>query len=217
MQIWLDTINLEVVEDAARRGLLSGVTTNPSILSRTKNVKETLSELLKIQPGPLAIQVTSNDAQKMVQEGERIFQFSKRAVIKVPVNRNGLEAMRHLRQENIPVLGTGVFNPTQALLAAHHGAAYIAPYYAHIGEKAQETLKTISSLLKSRQTKILVASLRTLEDLITCSLIGVEAITIKDDLYQKLIADHEQLEAFIQKFSAEWQQTHGTASIKNLL
>lgn len=221
MQIWLDTINLEVVEDAAKAGVLSGITTNPSILSKTKNVLETLTRLLEIQKGPIAVQVTSQDAEGMVDEGLRIFEFSHRMIVKIPVNRNGLIAMRKLCEAQIPVLGTGIFHSSQALLAANQGASYISPYFSHIGDigNANEVLSTIAAILRthSYKTELLVASLRNFDDLIYCTLQGVDAVTIKDDLYFKLVANHDLLEKFSQKFLKDWRSTHGDTSIKDLL
>lgn len=217
MQIWLDTINLEVVAEAATAGVISGITTNPTILSRTRNVEETLSRLLEIQKGPVAVQVTAQDVEGMIEEGKQIFAFSNRMIVKVPVNKNGLAAMQQLC-ERIPVLGTAIFDPSQALLAANLGASYITPYFSHI-ENAREVVKTMGAILRAYpyKSKLLVASLKNLEDLIYCSQMGVDAVTIKEDLFGKLVADHHLLEKVSQKFQADWQQTHAHASIKDLL
>lgn len=221
MQIWLDTINLEVVADAVKKGVISGITTNPTILSRTKNVKDTLNQILEIQNGPVAVQVTSNDIDNMINEGESISDFSDRIVVKVPVSSNGLIVMNQLRQRKIPVLGTGVFYPNQVLLAANHNASYISPYFSHMSEigNAHELLKSMVTILRANQyqTKLLAASLRSIDDLIYCSLIGVDAVTIKEDLYCKLVSDHHLWEKFSHKFQSDWQQTHGNSSIKDLL
>lgn len=220
MQIWLDTINCDAVADGAASGIIAGVTTNPSILSKTKNVPETLLRLLELQQGPIAVQVTSADVDAMVEEGKKIFEFSPRLIVKVPINNKGLIVMRRLREEKIPVLGTAVFDPTQALLAANLGASYISPYFSHMRDcgNAEALLKTIASVVQAHpQTKMLVASIKTLEDLLYCALLDVDAITIKDHLYYQLVESHALVEKFLQKFSSEWKQTHGDASIKDLL
>lgn len=215
MQIWLDTVNIDLVKDAS--GIISGVTTNPSILSHTSDIPKTFKNLLTVQSGPIAVQVTSAETPSMIEEGRQIYAFSERMIIKVPVNPPGLAAMKQLVNENIPVLGTAVFHPAQALLAANIGASYVAPYYSHIGEHAAQVLTTIAALLRNRQTKLMAASVKSLEDIITCALIGVVAITIKDDLFIKLINTTGPLDQFLQKFTADWQQTHGQNSIKQLL
>ncbi len=145
MQIWLDTIDLDVIADGVEMGIISGVTTNPSILSNSNNVLETVTQLLSLQPGPVAVQVTGKTPHEMIEEARHLYQHSNRIVIKVPLARNGLIAMKQLRQEQIPVLGTAILYPTQAILAANMGVAYISPYFCHIGDtgNAFETLKTM--------------------------------------------------------------------------
>lgn len=221
MQIWLDTINLEVVAHASKANLIAGVTTNPSILSQTKHVGATLSKLLEIQPGPVAIQVTAQQASEMIKEGRQIAQFSDRAIVKVPVNYEGLITIRALKKENIAVLGTAIVHPNQALLAANAGVAYLSPYLSHIGElsNANQTLANIADLLRIYRSspKLLVASLKSVDDLVYCALLGVDGVTIKEDLYEKLIANHYLMEKFSQKFAFDWKQAHGTASIGDFL
>jgi TalC/MipB family fructose-6-phosphate aldolase len=221
MKIWLDTIDFEVVAEGAKTGIISGITTNPSILSNTQNVPDTLRRLLDIQPGPIAVQVTSHTVENMIEEAQAIFEFSHRMVVKIPVNHNGLLAIEHLKKSGIPILGTGILFATQALLAINHNVAYIAPYFHHIKDVGDpfETLKTIANLAKTTDssTKILVASLKHLEDIIYCALLGVEAITIKPQLYHQLVANHAIVENFSQKFFSDWMQTHGQVSIKEVL
>lgn len=219
MKIWLDTINLEVIADAAKKGIVSGITTNPSILSKAKKVPETLISLLELQNGPVAVQVTAEDPENMIIEAKEIFGISNRMIIKIPVNSCGLIAMHHLRNENIPILGTGIFHPSQALLAANQGATYLSPYYSHIGDigDAYQSLKQIAALVQNCRTKVLAASLRNLEDIVTCALLDIHAVTIKEALYYKLISEHPLLEKSTQKFQADWKEAHGNISIKNFL
>lgn len=221
MKIWLDTIDFDVVADGAKTGVISGVTTNPSILAGTKDIPGTLRRLLDIQPGPIAVQVTSQTAEKIIEEAEAIFAFSNRIVVKIPINHNGLIAIEQLKKTGIPVLGTGILFATQALLAANHNVAYIAPYFGHITDVGNpfETLKTIVDLIKTggSSTKILVASLKQLEHLMYCALLGVEGVTIKPLLYHQLVANQSIVEGFSQKFFADWMHTHGKISIKEAL
>ncbi len=219
MQIWLDTIDSSVIADAVQTGILAGVTTNPSILSNTANVRETLTELLNLQPGPVAVQVTSHDPASMIEEGVRIFAFSSRMVVKVPINRNGLIAIKQLHHKGIPVMGTGILFPSQALLASNLGTSYIAPYFGHMGDEAAATLKTMVEIMRMNgsSTKILVASLKHLDHIILCASLGVAAITIKPELYGQLVADQPVVESFYQRFISDWAKTHGHLSIKEAL
>lgn len=211
MEIWLDTIDEEAIADGVKTGVVSGVTTNPSILCQARNIRETLLRLLGVQPGPVAVQVTANAPEEMVEEGLRIYALSSRFIVKVPVNRQGLIVMKQLRKENVPVMGTGVLFPAQALLASNAGVSYMAPYFSHMGseEEASRALKTMNDVLHHSPTKILAASLKQVEHIVLCASLGIAAATIKPDLYYKLLADHPVVEGFMQKFSAEWAAAHG--------
>lgn len=221
MQIWLDTIDEEVVADGAKTGIIAGVTTNPSILSQAENVYGTLTALLALQPGPVAVQVTAADSDGMFEEGLRIAEFSPRMVVKVPINHQGLIAIRRLHQEKVPVLGTGILFPTQALLAFNHGTSYISPYFSHMGDvgDAFAALKTMVDILRATgsSAKMLVASLRQLDHILYCASLGVDGVTIKPDLYHKLTAYQPAVEGFTQKFLSDWTKTHGEVSIQDVL
>lgn len=221
MEIWLDTIDFRTVKDGVERGLVSGVTTNPSILAKAANVQETLNQLLDIQPGPLAVQVTSQDPSEMIDEARAMIEFSNRIIVKIPVCKEGLIAMEELRKESIPVMGTAVIFPKQALLASTLQAAYIAPYFSHMMQTGNpsEPLRMIMATLRvqSSGTKVLVASLKELDQLLLCAQLGVDAVTIKPDLYEQLIADHATVEGFTQKFLSEWNGAQGALSMKQAL
>lgn len=216
MEIWLDTIDLEAVADGARTGLVSGVTTNPSILGKAKDVAGTLKRLLDLQPGPVAVQVTSSSVDRIIEEALAIHEFSNRLIVKIPINHNGLIAIEQLKKKSIPILGTGILFPTQALTAACQNVAYIAPYFSYMPENG---LKTIVDLIKATQstTKILAASLKELDHIVYCALLGIEAITIKAPLYHQWVANQALVESFSQKFLADWVETHGNLSIKEVL
>lgn len=213
MKVWLDTIDVDTIKDAVKTGIISGVTTNPSILSKAKDVRDTLRQLLDVQPGPVAVQVTAQSSSEIVEEARCIFEFSSRMIVKIPINPEGLIAINELKKEGLPILGTGILYPSQALMAAIHEVEYIAPYFSHMGENAHETLKTMVDMLKGGKTKILAASLREIDHIIACALLGVEAITIKPELYRQLVTSQPAVENFSEKFLRDW----GNISIKNAL
>ncbi len=221
MQIWLDSIHLEFIVAAQKLGTISGVTTNPSLLAAAKNVKHTLEAILEVQPGLVAVQVVAEDVSGMIDEAQRLFAFSQRLIVKIPVNINGILAMRQLKEQKIPFLATGVISPAQALLAARHEAMFIAPYFSHMGDSGNSrgSLQTIQNILKmnSYPSKLLVASLRHIEDIVFCAEIGVDAVTLKEDLYSTWTADSEALEKIAHKFRTDWQRVHGNAGFKDLL
>jgi TalC/MipB family fructose-6-phosphate aldolase len=221
MEIWLDTIDYETIADGARAGIISGVTTNPGILSQTKHVRETLTKLLDLQSGPVAVQVTSTDPEGIIEEGRSAFAFSSRIIVKVPINHNGLIAIKKLRDEGVPIMGTGILFSSQALLASNLGVSYIAPYFSHIDNPSGplSVLKTMIGIVGANgsSTKILVASLKQVEQIVDCASLGVAAATIKPDLYRALMATHPLVEGFSEKFLQSWKQTHGSHSLKTYL
>lgn len=217
MKIWLDGIDRDVIAEAAQAGIIAGVTTNPSILARSPHVAETLRCLLDIQPGPVAVQVTAQEVDDIIDEAKSIYEFSERTIVKIPINRNGLIAIEKLKNERIPLLGTGVLYETQALLAANHGVAYVAPYLSHMGENAHEILKSMAGMLSKTTTKVLAASLKNLDHFLLCARLGVDATTIKPALYRELVADQPLVESFSERFRQDWMQAHGAFSIKEVL
>ncbi|MFI0435377.1 MAG: transaldolase family protein [Parachlamydiaceae bacterium] len=211
MDIWLDTANPDAVKKATRFGLLCGVTTNPSLIAQSKRtLQEVLEDLLHVQQGPVTAQVISNDVNEMVEQGKSLYSFSNRLIIKIPLTENGLEAIHLLSRLGIPTMGTIVFNARQALLASLAGADYIAPYLGRlekIGEDPWLILKTIAHLFTTYRlkTKILGASLQTIEHVLKCAEIGICAVTIKENLFKKMIETDDMTQKSIEQFAIDWK------------
>lgn len=214
MEIWLDSVNAQSIKKATRLGLLSGVTTNPSIVAANERPLENLlKDLLHEQEGPIAVQVDEGEIFEMVQQGQSFYAFSNRIIVKVPVTQNGLEAIQLLSRQGIPTIGTTIFYPHQALMAALAGANYVAPYLKHIeknGEDPWQILKTIIQIFQNYRikTKILGASLSSIEHFIQCASIGIYAVTVKENLLEQLIGNQpltmQALEAFHAKPAFEF-------------
>jgi transaldolase len=157
-------------------------------------------------------QVVSEDAFEMVQQGQTLYSLSNRLVIKVPMSKNGLEALHLLSRQGIPTMATAVFHPRQALMAALAGANYIAPYLGRM-EKAGldpwSCLKTIFHIFQTYRikTRILGASLQTVEQVVKCAEAGIWAATVKDDLFEKLIETDPLTSSVVDLFSSEWKQS----------
>jgi len=207
MEIWLDTANALAVERAKRLGVLGGVTTNPSLIAeeKKKNLKDLLKELLHHQEGPLAVQVMSDDTSEMVQQGQTLFSYSNRIVIKVPMTKKGLEALHLLSRQGIPTLATMVYSTRQALMAAIAGADYIAPYVSQLENHQGDPCVTLTSMMKIFQnyqlkTKILGASIKDVDQAMRCAEIGVYGITVKESIFEKLVEDHSLTPERLQKF-----------------
>lgn len=211
MEIWLDTADLDLIESAKSMGILHGVTTNPSIVAKSKiGMEELLEKILQVQNGPVTAQVTALDASKMVEQGRELYHFSNRIVVKVPVTKEGIKAIYSLSAEKIPVMATAVFDLNQVLLGAKAGAVYVAPYFSSMCELEMsgfDQFKSMAALLNRYQysTKIIAASLKTAEQVRECAEIGTHAVTMNKDVFLSFIDNHPETMKRIDRFSKDWQ------------
>lgn len=209
MQIWLDTIDLPTLEKAQRRGILHGVTTNPAML--TSNPRETLTAILAAQPGPVAVEIVEAEVPAMISQGKAIYEFSPRIVVKVPVTERGLEALHFLSQSQVPVMASAIVQPTQALVAALGGAGWVAPYFSRIlkaGDNPLAQLEAIKKIIASYQmrTRILAVNPKTIEQIKACAEIGIDAITIREEVLRDLIETHELTSHAIEQYDEDWKK-----------
>lgn len=209
MEIWLDTIDLKAIKQAKNMGILHGVTTNPSILAKEPDPLAAIQTLLNQHEGPLAVQVLAQDQQKMAEQGRKLHRMSSRIIVKIPVTQEGLAAIHMLSEEGIPTMGTVVYHSHQALLALSAGAKYIAPYLAHLLRLDADGISHLHLMRKTiheygYDAKIIVASIHTLEQISLCIESGMHAITIKEDLFDEFIQDHEMTVERMEIFAKEW-------------
>ncbi|MCB1115169.1 MAG: hypothetical protein KDK71_01765 [Chlamydiia bacterium] len=208
MDIWLDTVDTKLIETAHKMGVLSGVTTNPALIGQSeKSLEDNLTAILKAQSGPVTAQVTAADHSTIVEQAETLRDFSERIIVKIPVTQEGLKAMNALFHLEIPVMATAIFSPYQALLACHVGAKYIAPYYSRL-KAPLDTLEGILLTLDRYdfETEMVIASLKTEEDLDDCFHLGVDAVTLKNELFSYLIEEQSGTFEALDEFSKEWKK-----------
>ncbi len=211
MDIWLDTTNIEAIQEAVRFGLLCGVTTNPSLIAKSRRrLEDVLKDLLHYQEGPVTAQVMANGTHEMVQQGQYLYSFSNRLIIKIPLTKNGLEAIHLLSRQGIPTMATVIFHPHQALMAAKAGADYVAPYLGRLeetGGNPWEMLKYLVHIFQTYQlkTKILGASLRGIEHVMQCAEAGIHGVTVKEDVFAKLMTSEAMTLQGVEQFAKDWQ------------
>jgi transaldolase len=206
MKIWLDTTNVSTIRNAVELGMVAGITTNPKIIADDgRPLGDILKELLQVQEGPVTVQVNEGDAHSMFEKGAELHSMSRRIIVKVPVTKDGLNAIHKLSNEGIPTMATVVFSLRQALTASLAGADYIAPYVGRLeksGSNPWPLLTSVLQIYKNHQltTKILGASISSVEQVLRCAEIGIYGITIKDTLFEKLTEEDpltsECLESF---------------------
>lgn len=211
MEFWLDTADAQEVINGYNLGILTGVTTNPSILSKDpRGLQEILIELLHAQDGCVAVQVLAQDAAGIIQQGRNLADFSDRFIIKIPVTKSGLEAIHTLSDEGVLTMGTVVYTSTQALLAAEAGADYIAPYISHIEKSGEDVWKMLKLMLQINSnygysTRVLGASLTSREQILKCAEIGLDAVTLKPPLFNDFVEDHAVTLSKIEEFERDWR------------
>lgn len=213
MELWLDTIDFDLIQNAVRQLLITGITTNPSILSKLNGkCDDTIKKLLDIQSGFLAVQVTADTPNKMIVQACHLNKLSDRIIVKVPVTQNGLYVIRHLTRENISTMATAIFEPTQVYLSILAGAKYAAPYLGRI-EKIDGNLNSIKNMLAmikihNSSLKLLAASIKSKEQILDCLLSGCHAITLPEDTYKLLLSDNSSTMECLHKFKADWDASN---------
>lgn len=213
MQIWLDTTNIDLVKKADRLGILYGVTTNPALIAQSgKEMKTVLQELLDHQDGPVTAQVMAPDTRGMIEQGQRLYDFSDRIIVKVPVSHEGYEAINTLTAQEIPTMATVILEPHQALVAALAGAHYVAPYVGQIEKSGKNHWDVLAAMLAIFEknhidTQIVAASISTLEQVTRCAEMGVPHITLKDEAFSKLIATSQSTLERVNQFAAAWSDS----------
>jgi len=220
MELYLDTFDVGAVQKLARIFPLAGVTTNPSIVAGGKRPLDALlPELYSALGGQgrLFAQVLATSADEMVAEARRLRAMVPDLVVKVPVTAEGLAAIKLLKVEGIPTLGTAIYGAAQGLLAALAGAEYVAPYVNRVDAQGGDGIQTVVELqqllsLHAPQTKVLAASFKTPRQALDCLLAGCEAITLPLDVAQQLIAA-PAVEAAVVKFEQDWLNAFGRTTL----
>ncbi|AVR03569.1 fructose-6-phosphate aldolase [Pluralibacter gergoviae] len=216
MELYLDTSDVAAVRWLARIFPLAGVTTNPSIVAAGSRPLDALLPALRDAlggQGRLFAQVLANDADEMVAEAKRLRGMVTDIVVKVPVTAQGLAAIKMLKQEGIPTLGTAVYGAAQGLMAALAGADYVAPYVNRIDAQGGSGIRSVEELqqllaLHAPQAKVLAASFKTPRQALDCLLAGCQAITLPLDVAQQMIAS-PAVDAAVEKFAVEWEGAFG--------
>lgn len=211
MKIFLDTANLEQIQTVADWGLLDGVTTNPTLISKEKEGFEPLvKKILEIVPGPVSLECVESKAEDMVKEARGLAELGENVVVKIPVGLEGLKAIRTLSQEGIRVNTTLIFSPTQALLAAKAGAAYLSPFVGRLDDISHDGMDLVGEIMAIIQnygyeSEIIVASIRHPRHVLEAALMGADIATMPFDSLKKL-AGHPLTDRGIEKFLSDWEK-----------
>ncbi|WP_027721298.1 fructose-6-phosphate aldolase [Maridesulfovibrio zosterae] len=211
MEFFLDTANVDEIKAAQAQGVMDGVTTNPTLLSREGgDWKAQASEICKIVEGPVSLEVVGATADEMIREAEALSAFGENVVIKVPMTSEGLVATKVLYKKGLKTNVTLVFSPLQALLAAKAGATYVSPFVGRldgISHDGMELIKQIRTIFDNYDfpTKILVASIRNPLHVLDSALIGADVATIPYKVICEL-AKHPLTDKGLEQFNVDWEK-----------
>ncbi|HQK85917.1 MAG TPA: fructose-6-phosphate aldolase [Methanofastidiosum sp.] len=211
MKFFLDTANIEHIRDAASLGLIEGVTTNPSLISKEKKpFKDIILEICKIVDGPISAEVTSSDYKSMVDEALKLSDIHKNVVVKVPMTKDGLKAVKSLSEQGVKTNVTLVFSATQALLAAKVGASYVSPFVGRLDDISTDGMNLVAEIQQIYrnyffETEVIIASIRHPIHVLQAALVGADIATVPYDVLMKTIK-HPLTDIGIEKFMSDWKK-----------
>ena len=212
MKFFVDTANIEEIENLVPTGFVDGVTTNPSLIAKQgDDMAKTIRAICSIVTGPVSAEVTATDFSKMLEEGQYLASLAKNVAVKVPLTVDGLKTCKALRGEGTMVNVTLCFSAAQALLAAKAGATFISPFVGRlddIGEKGMDLIDDIVVMYENYafDTEVLVASVRSKQHLIDAAVIGAHVATLPPKVIYELY-EHPLTDKGLKAFLDDWAKT----------
>ncbi len=211
MQFFLDTANIDQIKEAASWGILDGVTTNPSLLSKEEGkFEDIIKEICYVVPGPVSVECVSTKAAEIIAEARELSKLADNVVIKIPIFLDGLKAIKVISEEGIQVNTTLVFSPNQALLAAKAGARYVSPFIGRLDDITHDGMELVEQILVilntyGFNTEVIAASIRHPRHVIEAAMMGADIATIPFDVLDKLLK-HPLTDIGMDKFLADWEK-----------
>jgi len=211
MKLYLDTANVDEIRQAAQWGVISGITTNPSLAAKESQDFDTiLSSICELVDGPISAEVISLEYEGMIKEARKLAGVHKNVVVKIPITPEGMQAVKTLSAEGINVNVTLIFSVNQALLAARAGAAYISPFLGRlddIGHNGVELVRDIVDMidLHNLDAEVIAASIRHTEHVPAVALAGAHIATLPFKVLEQMFK-HPLTDKGIEKFISDWEK-----------
>ncbi|MDP2941561.1 MAG: fructose-6-phosphate aldolase [Candidatus Omnitrophota bacterium] len=211
MKIFIDTASTKEIREAVGLGVIDGVTTNPTLIAReNRKAGDLLQEICSLVSGPVSAEVIALQAQEMIEEARALSKIAENIVIKIPLIKEGLKAVRVLSAEKIRTNVTLCFSPSQALLAAKAGADYISPFIGRLDDISQsgmDLIREIKTIYKNYgfKTQIIVASVRNPLHVVDAALLGADIATVPFAVIEQLIK-HPLTDIGIQRFLEDYKK-----------
>jgi len=211
VKFFIDTANVKEIREAASFGVVDGVTTNPSLIAKEgRDFKQVIAEICSIVDGPISAEAVSLEADNMVAEGTELAKLHRNVVVKLPMTKDGLKATKVLAAKGIRVNMTLVFSPSQALLAAKVGAAYVSPFVGRLDDISHFGMDLVRQVIEIYEnygytTEVIVASVRNPLHVVDAALAGAHIATIPFNVIDQLVK-HPLTDIGIEKFMADWKK-----------
>ncbi|NNE58859.1 MAG: fructose-6-phosphate aldolase [Hellea sp.] len=212
MKFFVDSADLDQIAELNDIGLVDGVTTNPSIIAKSgRKFKEVIKEICDLVEGPVSAEVTATAADMMIKEGRELRKIAGNVCVKLPLTMDGLKACSVLSREGTPINLTLCFSPNQALLAAKCGATFISPFIGRLDDITLDGLQLIDDIRiiydnYGYETEILAASIRSVNHVKDCALIGADVMTAPPGVIRNL-ANHPLTDKGLAAFLKDWEGT----------
>ena len=210
MRLFIDTGSVAEVEEIAGWGVLSGATTNPSLLAKEEgDPGQAIVRICELVDGPVSAEVVSEDPHEMIEQGHALHGLHEHVVVKVPFGAAGLQATRALAGEGIPVNMTLVFSPTQALMTAEAGATYVSCFMGRLDDISVDSAEVVAAICDcldapGTTAQVLAASIRNPEHVVTSAKLGCDVATIPGKVFRQMLS-HPLTTQGIEKFAADWE------------
>jgi transaldolase len=217
MKIFLDTANIEEIRDAASLGVLDGVTTNPTLMSKENrgDYKDVLKEICDIVQGPVSAEVVTEDSEEMVRQATELAKISDHIVVKIPLIAEGIKAVKRLSADEIKTNVTLCFSANQAIVAAKAGATYISPFVGRMDDVGIDGMGVVADIVEIYEnyafpTQVLVASIRHTQHVLESARLGADVATIPYKVMMQMLK-HPLTDVGIVNFNKDWEKVKALA------
>ncbi|TDA69766.1 MAG: fructose-6-phosphate aldolase [Clostridia bacterium] len=211
MRIFLDTANVEEIREASELGVISGVTTNPSLIAKEgRNFQQLVKEITGLVDGPISVEAVAQEAGQIIAEARILAAMGDNVVVKIPVTSQGLKAVKVLARENIKTNVTLIFSANQALLAALAGATYVSPFVGRLDDAGHNGMEVVADIVTiyaqyGMETEVIAASIRHPLHLLEAARIGADIATVPYGVLQQCLR-HPLTDVGIERFLADWEK-----------
>ena len=215
MKFFLDTASLTEIREGAKLGIIDGITTNPSLAAKEgRAFKDIILEICSLIDGPISAEVTTTEAEAMIEQARELRSWHRNIVVKIPLTREGIRAMATLRTENTRINVTLVFSPSQAILAAKAGATYVSPFLGRlddISHGGMEVVRDIVTIYRQYgfETQVLAASLRHPLHVVEAAKAGAHVATMPFKVFEMLFK-HPLTDRGLEAFLKDWEKARQT-------